>query len=130
MNNNNYARRTEINVAINDTNITSDINSHLLSLTYTDTEDENDDLRIELGDREGIWLEWLRGAKGATISASIIQRGDGDKALDCGIFEIDSVGNSGPPAKMSIRATSLPYSSTVRNTTTTKEWENIGLSAM
>ena len=74
------------------------------------------------------------GAKGATISAVIIQRNwesDGkDRILDCGTFEIDSLDGSGPPAQVSIKATSLPYSSAVRTATQTKAWENIKLSAI
>lgn len=73
-------------------------------------------------------------AKGAEISAAIIQKNwesDGkDRVLDCGIFEIDSLSGSGPPAGVSIKATSLPYSSTVRTEKKTKAWENIKLSAI
>jgi phage protein D len=224
------ARRTEIDVKINGVNVTADINDYLQSLTFTDTEDETDDLQIQLDDREGFWLEWLgaqtvtaapavpvqngdlsvgdtvqflggshfhtsmdtvpvggnrtagaarithlangalhpihvigveggsnvygwvdrsqiaaldsplptasplqeggnsRDIKGATISARIISSDSG--VLDCGEFEIDSAGYSGPPAKVNIRATSLPYSSTVRNTTNSRMWENIQLSAI
>lgn len=74
------------------------------------------------------------GAKGAKISAMIIQRNrnsDGkDRVLDCGLFEIDSLDGSGPPAQVSLKATSLPYSSTVRTEKKTKAWENIKLSAI
>lgn len=73
-------------------------------------------------------------AKGAQISAMIIQRNrdsDGkDRVLDCGLFEIDSLDGSGPPAQVSLKATSLPYSSTVRTEKKTKAWENIKLSAI
>lgn len=73
-------------------------------------------------------------AKGAEISAVIIQKNrdsDGkDRVLDCGLFEIDSLDASGPPAQASIKATSLPYSSTVRTEKKTKAWENIKLSAI
>jgi phage protein D len=55
------ARRTEIAVKISGVDVSEDINKHLISLTYTDNEEEKtDDLRLELDDREGIWLKWLK----------------------------------------------------------------------
>lgn len=66
--------------------------------------------------------------KGTEIHAVIIQKNpfsDGkDKVHDCGVFEIDSVDFSGPPDKLTIKATSIPYSSTLRQTKKTKVWEN------
>lgn len=66
--------------------------------------------------------------KGTEIHAVIIQKNpfsDGkDKVHDCGVFEIDSVDFSGPPDKLTIKATSIPYSSTLRQTDKTKVWEN------
>ena len=41
MNNNNYARRTEINVAINGTNVTSDINWRLRDRDYLTSVTQN-----------------------------------------------------------------------------------------
>ncbi len=228
MSNTNLARRTEISIKISGVDVSADINKYLLSMTYTDhEEDKADDLQIELDDRDGTWLDWLgspaknaetgeelniggivyfkggdhyvtsvavtpnnpksgaptaglakitniaKGAlhpyhliggfyggadgdstvygwvdadlisegggqaasggaksiKGAKISAVIVQKNlksDGkDNTLDCGTFEIDSVNASGPPAKVSIKATSLPYSSTLRTQKKTKAWENI-----
>lgn len=72
-----------------------------------------------------------RAFKGAEIHAVIIQNNplsDGkDKLHDCGVFEIDSVGFSGPPDKLTIKATSIPYSSTLRQTRKSKVWENTTL---
>ena len=42
--------------------------------------------------------------------------------LDCGVFEIDTVDGSGPPAKATIKAGSIPYKSTVRTQKKTKAW--------
>lgn len=73
-------------------------------------------------------------AKGAIIHALIVQKNwdstGKDKMLDCGIFEVDSVDGSGPPAKINIKATSIPYTSTIRKQAKTKAWENIYLSAI
>lgn len=223
MSNRNQARRTEIKLKFKGIDITRDLEKYLLSLTYTDNEeDKTDDISITLDDRGNKWLtEWLntknaaktvqapekkefavgdivqfkggpvyissmaasptvnRGAsrckltiknsnahplhlisedgarvygwvnacdveggeadqpqqekerkafKGTEIHAVIIQKNplsDGkDKVHDCGIFEIDSVDFSGPPDKLEIKATSIPYSSTLRQTEKTKVWEN------
>jgi len=137
------ARRTVIAVHLDGVDISEDINNYLLSMTYTDNEgDKTDDLQISLDDREGIWLEdWLSGrsdsdtgTRGLIISAVIIQKNfnsDGtDDVLDCGEFEIDGLDASGPPGAAAIKATSLPYSSSVRMETKTKAWENINLSAI
>ena len=70
--------------------------------------------------------------KGLKISAVIVLRNgnnDGrDIVLDCGQFELDSIDAQGPPATVTIKATSLSYSNTVRQTLKSKSWENITLS--
>ena len=53
-----------------------------------------------------------------------------DRVLDCGVFEIDTVDGSGPPAKATIKAGSIPYKSTVRTQKKTKAWENYTLSSI
>ena len=223
MSNRNRARRTEIRLKFKGIDITRDLERYLLSMTYTDNEeDKTDDISLTLDDRGSKWLtKWLntknatktvqasekkefavgdivqfkggpvyissmatsptvvRGAsrckltiknsnahplhlisedgarvygwvnaadveggeagqpqqekerkafKGTEIHAVIIQKNpfsDGkDKVHDCGVFEIDSVDFSGPPDKLTIKATSIPYSSTLRQTDKTKVWEN------
>lgn len=137
--NSTLARRTAIAVSIDGTDISDDANNYLISLAYTDNEeDKADDLQLSLDDREGIWLEnWLdseNGTKGVEISAKIIQKNwesDGsDRVLDCGVFEIDSLDGSGFPAAVAIKGTSLPFSSAVRTAKHTKAWEKITLEAI
>ena len=55
------ARRTVVRLTFAGVDISADINKHLLSLTYTDNEeDKTDDLQLSLDDREGVWLgNWL-----------------------------------------------------------------------
>jgi phage protein D len=54
------ARRTELKVKISGVDVSEDINKYFISAVYTDNEeDKADDIRIELDDREGYWLEWL-----------------------------------------------------------------------
>ena len=48
-------------------------------------------------------------------------RGDGkDDILDCGMFELDSIDASGPPATVIIKATSLPFNAQIRQTEKSK----------
>ena len=74
------------------------------------------------------------GIKGANLHCVLIQKNwnsDGkDKVLDCGAFEIDSIDASGPPAKVNIKGTSIPYTSKIRTEKKTKGWENISLSGI
>lgn len=229
MSDKNQARRTTAEVVFGGTDITASIRPYLLSLTYTDNEeDEADDLQIKLQDRDSLWLEkWLNdaiqaaassapsagagggvaktykvtpsiglnvrsgpgtsngklgalpcgteisvtgisngwatinyGGKTAYVSAQYIQevsgggqdegsaasttglaiqavivrenwQGDGsDKLLDCGQFELDSVKASGPPATVTIKATSLPFNAQIRQTKKTKAWEAYSLSGI
>ncbi len=207
------ARRASAKICFDGVDITTDITKYLLSVTYTDCEEnEADDLQIKLADREGVWLtQWLGKAIhaslgrtasgtdnstnyrvtakiglnvrsgpgtsysklgalsfGATvkvvsiengwakldyngsvayasaqyltsmdhaataeeslgfkISATIIlNHGDGyADFLDCGQFELDDVTAEGPPSTITIKATALPYTSSVRLTKKTQAWE-------
>lgn len=219
------ARRTEVQIYFKGQDISKDMAKYLLSLSFTDNEeDETDDISISLDDREGTWInDWLntskagaeqtetkgeikvgticqfkggpvyissmaaeptvtRGAskckctivntnahpyhlisqdgarvygwvnasdveggaastqsnqtekkafKGTEIKVAVIQRNpysDGtDKVLDCGTFEIDSVSYTGPPQKLDIKATSIPYKAELRQTVHNKVWENTNL---
>ena len=227
MSNKEQARRTTAAIVFGGTDISRSILPYLLSLTYTDNEeDEADDLQIKLQDRESIWLEkWLNDAidaaastvdvsaasdaadgtytvtansglnvrsgpgtgysilgtlaygttvtvsaidsgwatitysgQTAYVSASYIKQGgqaseaeststtglkisavyvrenwngDGnDKLLDCGQFELDTVKAAGPPSTITIKATSLPFNSQIRQTKKTKAWEAYNLSGI
>lgn len=131
------ARRTGVSVVFGGTDITEDIKPYFLSLTYTDdTDDLSDDLKIEVQDRDGIWLEdWLseavEAAAGGKLAISATIKPENwlkDGTLKTGSFELDSVNASGPPAKVVIKATSLAFSSSIRQTKNSKKWENCKLS--
>lgn len=225
------ARRTAVKLYFKGTDISKDLSKYLLSLSFTDKEeDETDDISITLDDREGKWIkDWLntnktaktetvtttgevkvgnivqfkggpvyissmaaeltvtRGAskckctivnsnahpyhlisqdgkkvygwvnasdvegetvtttkttkaeekrafKGTEIHAMVVQQNpytDGkDKVLDCGVFEIDTVNYSGPPQKLTIKATSIPYKAKLRQTKYNRVWENTTLKNM
>lgn len=73
-------------------------------------------------------------SKGLKIQAAIVRKNwhnDGvDERMECGQFELDSINASGPPATITIKGTSLPYSSTIRQTKKSKSWENYALSGI
>ncbi len=136
------ARRAAVEIAFGGTDITASIRPYLLSMSYTDNEeDETDDLQLTLQDRSRIWMErWLldtveAAASGVLkIDAVILQenqRSDGwDRILPCGQFELDSVAASGPPGTIAIKGTSLPYSATIRQTKKNRAWEGYRLSGI
>lgn len=133
----NDARRTAVEIIFDGVNITSSIRPYFVSLTYTDSEeDQSDSLQIQLQDRDGLWLEsWLNKAVEATaasklsMSATITPEnwGSGGGSLPTGRFELDSVDADGPPATISIKGSSLAYGSSIRQTKKTKAWENYSL---
>ena len=65
------------------------------------------------------------------LSATIVQKNwhdDGkDAILECGTFELDSVDASGPPTKVTLKGTSIPYTSTLRVCRKSKAWEKTTL---
>lgn len=136
------ARRTEVEVAFDGVDITRSIKPYLLSMTYTDNEeDETDDLELRLQDRDQLWLEqWLTRAVEAAAAAklkmeAVIVRknwngGGRDDVLPCGAFELDSVEAGGPPSTVTLRGTSLAFSESIRQTEKTKAWEAYHLSGI
>ena len=126
------ARRTSVDVTFDGTDITKDIKPYLQSITYTDdTDDLADDLKIEVQDRDKVWLQkWLteavEAAAGGKLSIGAVIKPEHwkkDGKLKTGAFELDSVDASGPPAKVTISASSLAFSSDLRQTKKSKAWK-------
>lgn len=133
------ARRTQIDVVFDNTNITKNLNEFLISFTFTDNEaGQADDISIELDDRDGLWIEkWLNPEesgeplKGHTLQITIQQINYADnsliKTLDCGIFCLDSVGLSGPPARVSLKACTILDGTAIKNEKHSRQWEGYTL---
>ena len=70
-------------------------------------------------------------AKPKLIQATIVQKNwhdnGKDVVLNCGTFELDSVDASGPPTKITLKGTSIPYTSTMRTAKKNRAWENCNL---
>lgn len=71
------------------------------------------------------------GASPKLVSAVLVQKNWNDTGkdltLDMGTFEIDSVDMSGPPDKVTVKSTSIPYTSKLRMEKKNQAWENISL---
>lgn len=71
------------------------------------------------------------GASPKLVSAVLVQKNWNDTGkdltLDMGTFEIDSVDMSGPPDKVTVKNTSIPYTSKLRMEKKNKAWEKISL---
>ena len=230
MSDKNVARRTQAVVSFSGIDITASLRPHLISITYTDNEeDTTDDLQIKITDRESVWLtKWLSDAiqaiadakpttSSAAKSRSTVRKwsngqdvkdmqallvgygfalpvygvdgifggeteravkefqkarglsvdgvcgpktwaelekpesgaakhpgfmieavyvrenwnSDGkDKVLDCGKFELDAVTADGPPATITMKGTSLPYGTQIRQMLKSKTWESVHLSSV
>ncbi|MDE7243565.1 MAG: hypothetical protein K2O18_06265, partial [Oscillospiraceae bacterium] len=139
MSDENKTRRTEVEVTFDGVDITDSIKPYLLSVTYTDNEEGGvDDLQIKVQDREGNWLQsWLdevidaAAGAGLKFSAEITTKNWGnDSTLPTGDFELDSVSADGPPSTVTIKGTSLSFSSPIRQTKKSKAWEKYTLSGI
>lgn len=142
------ARRARVQLAFDGIDVSKEISKDLISLRYTDSEeDEADDLQITLHDRDGRWMNaWLDDAlisqlntevgktKGLAITASIIcehwAKPNETLKLDCGKFALDSISASGPPARITIKASALPDKNGIRSTERSQSWENYKLSGV
>lgn len=134
------ARRSLVEISINGTSITDDLQPFLLSATYTDNEeDEADDLQIQLQDREAVWLtSWLdeiitaAAAASLTIDATFHRAywTGGADILPCGQFQLDRVEEAGPPNVVKLKATSLPFTNPARQTKKWRAWESYNLSGI
>lgn len=140
------ARRTDVRISFDGTDISGEIGEYLISLSFVDNEeDEADDLQLTLHDRDGIWLqEWLSGMihaagseykRGDTLpdringmEASIrTTDADGNESItDCGFFRLDTVKVSSAASTVIIKGISLGYTG-IRKTENDKAWENYSL---
>lgn len=133
------ARRTAVEITFDGADITKDIKPYLLSVTYTDNEeDAADDLQIRIQDRDAVWQQsWLekviQAAAAGKLKFSAVIRPEGwgsDAVLPTGDFELDSIEPTGPPAEIAIKGTALPFSTPVRQTKKSKAWESYSLSGI
>lgn len=89
-------RRTELSVKINNADVSTDVNDHLLSVVFTDLEDGSaDDIEITLEDRDNEIV-------GGWLSTELSKRGKASTAYTCPFAEPSSTikkGSKGTGAK-------------------------------
>jgi len=129
------ARRVGLQLTYDSVDISTDIQTHLINWTYTDNlSGQADDLQINLEDRGQLWSGPWFPDEGATLRAKIIRENweqDGQKdELSFGAFEIDEVEPSGPPSAVTIKAISVPESSSLRGENKNRAWEKTKLSVI
>lgn len=154
MSNRDLAWRTKIGLSFQGVDISGEVQDRFVSLQYSDcVSGETDDLQITLQDADNkIIGEWLNttlenraahnmarqsgageGVAGKTstfsaIIARVNRNRDGlTDILDCGTFELDSVSQGGAPQTVTLKGTSLDFSSGIRQTERCRVWENITL---
>lgn len=122
------ARRTKLYIEYENKDISTEIDQYLIDFTYSDNEEEADDLQITLEDKKSLWLEEWFPEKFARLKAEIHTINydyEGHKQiLDCGTLEIDEINASGPPSIVKIKATSIPNFSSANKEKKSKAWEN------
>lgn len=125
-------RQVQAIIVYNKKDISAEITPYLKSVSYTDNmSGQADDLQITLEDRQGLWQSAWMPEKGASLTVTLLAKdwaveGMPDM-LQLGTFEIDEVASSGPPSEVQIKATSIPYSNTLRGEEHTRSWEKAEL---
>lgn len=113
------ARRCTTDVVLNGVDISVHVNSDLISLTYTDNEeDAADDLQIKVLDRDGNWLKkWLNSlvSDAATGGEIISVMPDNGKSTST-----SSPGSSGGGTGQNAYKVTSPHGLTVRNSASAK----------
>lgn len=118
------AKKIKIKVLYEGKNITEDITNSLISFNYTDKmERQSDELEIKVHDADLKWRNEWYPEKGAKITAWI---GYDDIEVLCGVFQIDKVNVSGPPAEFSFSCLAVGIKNTLR-TKKSAAFENLSL---
>jgi phage protein D len=128
-------RSASLQVHYNNVNISADLQSHLLSWKFTDNmSGQADDLQITLEDTKQLWSGSWMPDKGASLTAQIIRNnwlksGQIDQ-LTFGQFEVDEIDIEYPPSIVTIKALSVPESSSLRGQAKNRAWEKTYLSVV
>lgn len=129
------ARRSHLNIMYDNVDITEDLRPHLISWSYTDNmSGEIDDMQITLEDRDQLWSgDWMP-EEGAKLTATVIRENwesDGKTdELPLGTFEVDEIEADSPPSTVTIKALSVPESSSLRGERKNRAWEKTKLSVV
>lgn len=119
----------------NNLDISNDLQPYLKTFNCTDySSGKADDLQITLEDRAGLWKGDWYPDKGATLTASIMVQNwdqlDTIAYLPLGTFELDEISGDGPPESVTVKAVSVPVSTSLRGEDKTRAWEKTTLQAI
>lgn len=107
------------------TNITADIEPHLIELSYTDyLEGQSDELSVQFEDVSGKWIRQWFPTQGDKLKAAIGYQHE--QLVEIGAFEIDEVEYEYKPSTITLRALSTGVSKNQR-TLKPKAYENTTL---
>ena len=125
-------RRSFLGVEIDGTDISETLADSILNFTYTDrASGESDSINLTVADRDKKFIDDWYPENGLAFKAIIKTENwneDGDSdGLDTGIFKIDSCVLTGPPDKFSIKAVSIPVTSSLKRQEKTNTWEEATL---
>ncbi|MBQ8208119.1 MAG: hypothetical protein IJZ89_05240 [Clostridia bacterium] len=125
------ARRANMSVFIANVDVTSSVKNHLISLAYTDNEDEADDMQLKLADRDCLWLEkWFNTVVDGAASVPRVNDGADDKEETTATYKVTAAdgvcaylrpGSSYTRIKDAV----IPYGTAVNVKSIAKGWANI-----
>lgn len=124
------SRRTYLDLTYNKTNVTEELGEHLKNWTFTDNlSGQIDDLQITLEDVEHKWLANWFPTKGSLLEGVILKKNWDDNPIKTriGKFEVDEIDVKSPPSEVTIKALSVPESSSIRGEFKSKGWEKTTL---
>ena len=90
-------------IEYNQKDITKDISNQVLNIEYTDYEHgQSDEITITFDDTQKLWQSSWIPSKGDSLRVFIGY--EGEKLLNCGIFEIDEIEFATPPDTLTVKA--------------------------
>lgn len=90
-------------IEYNKKDITRDVSSYVVSIEYTDFEHgQSDEISITFEDSEKLWQNAWIPSKGDSLRLFIGY--EGEKLLNCGVFEIDEIEFETPPDTLVVKA--------------------------
>lgn len=123
-----YARYTIVDITISGKNVTTSLKPYLLDFTFNDKlSTEVDSINLTLDDRDELfcneWMPMTGDRIEVTIRCFNWSEDDDEQWLNCGIFEIQTVEDSGPPNKVTIEAVSS-LNSNIRREIRSRKWQS------
>ena len=90
-------------IEYNQKDITKDVSNQVLNIEYTDYEHgQSDEITITFDDTQKLWQSSWIPSKGDSIRVFIGY--EGEKLLNCGVFEIDEIEFATPPDILTVKA--------------------------